>query len=132
MLMRRLREIGHEFALDDFGRGLSSLSYLQSLPASYLKIDGALVRDVVGNPRSQAMITAIVQLANAMKLTTIAECVESEHISRAVEQLGVQFGQGFHIGRPKPLESVLKDMMLEAAGGTSTSMIMRGISRRTG
>jgi diguanylate cyclase (GGDEF)-like protein len=132
MLMRRLREMGHEFALDDFGRGLSSLSYLQSLPASYLKIDGALVRDVVGNPRSQAMITAIVQLANAMKLVTIAECVESEPIGRAVAQLGVQFGQGFHIGRPKPLEAVLKDMMLEASGGTSTSMIMRGISRRTG
>jgi diguanylate cyclase (GGDEF)-like protein len=132
MLMRRLREIGHEFALDDFGRGLSSLSYLQSLPASYLKIDGALVRDVVGNPRSQAMITAIVQLAKAMKLTTVAECVESEHIGRAVAQLGVQYGQGFHIGRPKPLEAVLKDMMLEASGGTSTSMIMRGISRRTG
>jgi diguanylate cyclase (GGDEF)-like protein len=132
MLMRRLREMGHEFALDDFGRGLSSLSYLQSLPASYLKIDGALVRDVVGNPRSQAMITAIVQLANAMKLVTIAECVESEQIGRAVAQLGVQFGQGFHIGRPKPLEAVLKDMMLEASGGNSTSMIMRGISRRTG
>jgi EAL domain-containing protein (putative c-di-GMP-specific phosphodiesterase class I) len=78
------------------------------------------------------MITAIVQLAKAMKLTTIAECVESEHIGRAVEQLGVQFGQGFHIGRPKPLEVVLKDMMLEAAGGASTSIIMRGISRRTG
>jgi EAL domain-containing protein (putative c-di-GMP-specific phosphodiesterase class I) len=73
-----------------------------------------------------------VQLADAMKLKTIAECVESEQISRAVEQLGVQYGQGFHIGRPKPLEAVLKDMMLEAAGGTSTSMIMRGISRRTG
>jgi Amt family ammonium transporter len=132
MLMRRLREMGHEFALDDFGRGLSSLSYLQSLPASYLKIDGALVRDVVGNPRSQAMITAIVQLASAMKLKTVAECVESEQISRAVAQLGVHYGQGFHIGRPKPLEVVLKDMMLEAAGGTSTSMIMRGISRLAG
>ncbi len=132
MLMRRLREMGHEFALDDFGRGLSSLSYLQSLPASYLKIDGALVRDVVGNPRSQAMITAIVQLASAMKLKTIAECVESEQIGRAVAQLGVQYGQGFHLGRPKALEVVLKDMMLEAAGGTSTSVIMRGISRLAG
>jgi diguanylate cyclase (GGDEF)-like protein len=132
MLMRRLRELGHEIALDDFGRGLSSLSYLQSLPASYLKIDGALVRDVVGNPRSQAMITAIVQLATAMKLKTTAECVESEQISRAVEQLGVQYGQGFHLGRPKPLEAVLKELMLEAAGGTSTSMIMRGISRMAG
>ncbi|HTE42049.1 MAG TPA: bifunctional diguanylate cyclase/phosphodiesterase [Steroidobacteraceae bacterium] len=131
-LMRRLREMGHEFALDDFGRGLSSLTYLQSLPASYLKIDGALVRDVVGNPRSQAMITAIIQLANAMKLKTTAECVESEAISRAVAQLGVHYGQGFHIGRPRPLENVLKDLMLEASGGATTSVIMRGISRLAG
>jgi diguanylate cyclase (GGDEF)-like protein len=132
LLMRRLREMGHEFALDDFGRGLSSLTYLQSLPASYLKIDGALVRDVVGNPRSQAMITAIIQLANAMKLKTTAECVESEAISRAVAQLGVHYGQGFHIGRPRPLENVLKELMLEASGGTSTTVIMRGISRLAG
>ncbi|MBC7983100.1 MAG: EAL domain-containing protein [Candidatus Obscuribacterales bacterium] len=131
-LMRRLRDMGHEIALDDFGRGLSSLTYLQSLPASYLKIDGALVRDVVGNPRSQAMITAIVQLATAMKLKTTAECVESEAILRAVTQLGVDFGQGFHIGRPKPLEAVLEDMLAEANGGTSQSVIMRGISRRAG
>jgi diguanylate cyclase (GGDEF)-like protein len=129
MLMRRLRDMGHEIALDDFGRGLSSLTYLQSLPASYLKIDGALVRDVVGNPRSQAMITAIVQLATAMKLKTTAECVESEAIMRAVAQLGVDFGQGFHIGRPQPFENVLKDMLVEANGGNSSTVIMRGISR---
>jgi diguanylate cyclase (GGDEF)-like protein len=129
MLMRRLRDMGHEIALDDFGRGLSSLTYLQSLPASYLKIDGALVRDVVGNPRSQAMITAIVQLATAMKLKTTAECVESEAIMRAVAQLGVDYGQGFHIGRPQPFENVLKDMLTEANGGNSSTVIMRGISK---
>jgi EAL domain-containing protein (putative c-di-GMP-specific phosphodiesterase class I) len=128
-LMRRLRDLGHEIALDDFGRGLSSLTYLQSLPASCLKIDGVLVRDVVGNPRAQAMITAIVQLAAQKNLRTSAECVESEAIMRAVAQLGVDLGQGFHIGRPRPLESVLKDILAEANGGQSTSMIMRGISR---
>ncbi len=131
-LMRRLRDMGHEIALDDFGRGLSSLTYLQSLPASYLKIDGALVRDVVGNPRSQAMISAIVQLADAMKLKTTAECVESEAIELAVTQLGVHYGQGFHIGRPRALEAVLKDLLAEASGGTHTSVIMKGISRLAG
>jgi diguanylate cyclase (GGDEF)-like protein len=128
-LMRRLRDLGHEIALDDFGRGLSSLTYLQSLPASCLKIDGALIRDVVGNPRAQAMITAIVQLAAQRNLITSAECVESEAILRAVTQLGVHWGQGFHIGRPKPFESVLKDILAEATGGHSTSGILRGISR---
>lgn len=132
LLIRRLRDMGHEIALDDFGRGLSSLSYLQTLPASYLKIDGALVRDVVGNARSQAMITAIVQLADAMKLKTVAECVESEQIARAMAQLGVHYGQGFHIGRPEALENVLKNLMIEASGGVTTTVIMRGISRRTG
>lgn len=131
-LMRRLRDMGHEIALDDFGRGLSSLTYLQSLPASYLKIDGALVRDVVGNPRAQAMISAIVQLADAMKLKTTAECVENEAIEQAVQQLGVHYGQGFHIGRPRSLEAVLKDLLAEAQGGTSSSVIMKGISRLAG
>jgi len=65
-----------------------------------------------------------------MKLKTTAECVESEAIARAVAQLGVHYGQGFHIGRPRPLEDVLKELMLEASGGTSTTVIMRGISRR--
>ena len=104
MLIRRLQDLGHAIALDDFGRGLSSLTYLKSLPVSHLKIDGGLVRDVVGNPRSQAMVTAIVQLARAMNLQTTAECVESEAILAAVGQLGVDFGQGFAIGRPRPLE----------------------------
>jgi len=131
-LMRRLRDMGHEIALDDFGRGLSSLTYLQSLPASYLKVDGALVRDVVGNPRAQAMISAIVQLADAMKLKTTAECVESEAILQAVTRLGVHYGQGFHIGRPRSLEAVLKDLLAEASGGTSTSVILKGISRLAG
>jgi len=131
-LMRRLRDMGHEIALDDFGRGLSSLTYLQSLPASFLKIDGALVRDVVGNPRAQAMISAIVQLASAMKLKTTAECVESEAIELAVTELGVNYGQGFHIGRPRALEAVLKDLLAEASGGASVSVIMKGISRLAG
>jgi diguanylate cyclase (GGDEF)-like protein len=131
-LMRRLRDMGHEIALDDFGRGLSSLTYLQSLPASFLKIDGALVRDVVGNPRAQAMVSAIVQLADAMKLKTTAECVESEAIEHAVHQLGVHYGQGFHIGRPRSLEAVLKDLLAEASGGPATSVILKGISRLAG
>ena len=94
MLIRRLQDLGHAIALDDFGRGLSSLTYLKSLPVSDLKIDGGLVRDLVGNPRSQAMVTAIVQLAQTMNLHTTAECVESEAILAAVGQLGVDLRAG--------------------------------------
>lgn len=124
-LIRRLQDLGHEIALDDFGRGLSSLTYLKSLPVSELKIDGGLVRDLAGpdptgNGRSQAMVTAIVQLAHAMKLKTTAECVESQDILAAVGTLGVDYGQGFAIGRPRPLELVLQEL-LRSAGVSRTS-----------
>lgn len=115
-LVRRLQDLGHDIALDDFGRGLSSLTYLKSLSVSDLKIDGGLVRDLAGNARSQAMVTAIVQLARTMKLRTTAECVESEAIQAAVARLGVDFGQGFAIGRPRPLEIVLQELLRGAPG----------------
>jgi diguanylate cyclase (GGDEF)-like protein len=111
MLIRRLQDLGHEIALDDFGRGLSSLTYLKSLSVSDLKIDGGLVRDLAGNARSQAMVNAIVQLAQAMKLRTTAECVESEAIQATCTRLGVDYGQGFAIGRPRPLELVLQELL---------------------
>ncbi|HEY7641182.1 MAG TPA: GGDEF domain-containing protein [Steroidobacteraceae bacterium] len=110
-LIRRLQDLGHSIALDDFGRGLSSLTYLKALPVSHLKIDGGLVRDLAGNARSRAAVTAIVQLSQAMKLETTAECVESESILAAVGQLGVTYGQGFAIGRPRPLEIVLQELL---------------------
>ena len=115
-LVRRLQDLGHDIALDDFGRGLSSLTYLKSLSVTELKIDGGLVRDLAGNARSQAMVTAIVQLARTMKLRTTAECVESEAIHSAVARLGVDFGQGFAIGRPRPLEIVLQELLRGAPG----------------
>ena len=94
---------------------------------SDLKIDGGLVRDVVGNPRAQAMVTAIVQLAQAMKLRTTAECVESEAIQSAMTHLGVDYGQGFSIGRPRPLEEVLQGLLRThgASGNRGAGMISR-------
>ncbi|HEU4652832.1 MAG TPA: EAL domain-containing protein [Steroidobacteraceae bacterium] len=125
MLIRRLQDLGHEIALDDFGRGLSSLTYLKSLPVSHLKIDGGLVRDLVGNQRSQAMVSAIVQLSEAMKLTTTAECVESEEILKTIGDLGVDFAQGFAIGRPRPLETVLQELLRGAPSGARNSVSPR-------
>ena len=126
MLIRRLQDLGHAIALDDFGRGLSSLTYLKSLSVSDLKIDGGLIRDLVGpdatsNARAQAMVTAIVQLAQTMNLRTTAECVESEGILHAVGELGVDYGQGFAIGRPRPLEIVLQELLRGAPGVVRTS-----------
>jgi diguanylate cyclase (GGDEF)-like protein len=110
-LMRRLRELGFEVALDDFGRGLSSLTYLKTLPVTWLKIDGSFVRDVVDDDRSQAMLSAIVQLARAMGLRTVAECVESDQIRDIIRGLGVEFGQGFSLGRPLALDQVINGLV---------------------
>lgn len=110
-LMRRLRELGFDVALDDFGRGLSSLTYLKTLPVTCLKVDGSFVRDVVVDDRSKAMLSAIVQLARAMGLRTVAECVESDQIRDITRELGVEYGQGFSIGRPIPLERVIDGLL---------------------
>ncbi|HEY6643072.1 EAL domain-containing protein [Povalibacter sp.] len=120
-LIRRVQGLGHGIALDDFGRGLSSLTYLKSLPVSDLKIDGALIRDLATGSRSQATVTAIVQLAQSMNLKTTAESIESEAILAAVGRLGVDYAQGFAIGRPRALESVLQEMLRGAPGVTRVS-----------
>ena len=115
-LIRRLQDLGHAIGLDDFGRGLSSLTYLKSLSVSDLKIDGALIRDLGVNARSKTLVRAIVQFAQKMKLHTTAACVESEAILSAVGGLGVDYGQGFAIGRPRPLEKVLQELLKGAPG----------------
>lgn len=121
-LMKRLRELGFDVALDDFGRGLSSLTYLKTLPVTCLKIDGSFVRDVVEDDRSKAMLSAIVRLGSAMGLRTVAECVENDEIFQITKELGVEFGQGFSIGRPTPFEGVI-DRLIGANMPGSAPMI---------
>lgn len=115
-LIRRIKDLGHDIALDDFGRGLSSLDYLKSLPVSDLKIDGALIRNLAGTGRSQQTVAAIVKLARSKKLRTTAESVESDAIMSAVSTSGVDYAQGFAIGRPRALETVLQEMLRGAPG----------------
>jgi len=114
-LMQRIRALGCSFALDDFGTGLSSLVYLKSLPVSILKIDGAFVRDAASNQRTEAMVRAIAQLAHTMGMETVAEFVETDELRTRMAGLGVDFGQGFAIGRPVPLPDVLGDLALYEA-----------------
>ena len=114
-LMQRLRVLGCSFALDDFGTGLSSLVYLKSLPVSVLKIDGAFVRDAGTNQRTEAMVRAIAQLAHTMGMETVAEYVETDELRTRMAALGVDFGQGFAIGRPVPLPDILGDLALYEA-----------------
>ena len=114
-LMRQLRKLGCGIALDDFGTGLSSLAYLRSLPISMLKIDGSFVRDVLTDAKAESTIQAIAQLARAMSLITVAEYVETEEIRHRIAQLGVDYGQGFAIGRPVPIDEVLEHLPFYAA-----------------
>ena len=118
-LMQRMRTLGCTFALDDFGTGLSSLTYLKSLPVTTLKIDGSFVRDSANNPRTEAMVRAIAQLAHTMGMETVAEYVESDELRMRMTTLGVDYGQGFAIGRPVPLDEVLGDLALYEAMAAS-------------
>ena len=100
--MRRLRELGCRFALDDFGIGFSSFSYLQSLPADFVKIDGSFIRDLDTNLANQALVKAIDTVAHTLGKETIAEQVENLGSVAVLRELGVEFGQGFALGEPKP------------------------------
>lgn len=103
-VMSTLRGMGCRFALDDFGSGLSSFAYLKNLPVDYLKIDGAFVRGIVNDEADHAMVESINQVAGALRIRTIAEYVENEEIWERVRRMGVDYGQGFGIARPEPLD----------------------------
>ena len=102
-LMTRLRGLGSPIALDDFGSGMSSFSYLKTLPIDFLKIDGAFVRDVSADPVDRAVVEAIQRIGHVMGIETIAESVEDEAALRTLTEIGVDHVQGFHVARPAPL-----------------------------
>lgn len=102
-----VRRRGTRFALDDFGSGLSSFAYLKALPVDYLKIDGMFVRDVEHDPVDRAFVEAIQRIARTMGLKTVAEFVENGAIQQTMADIGVDYCQGFHISRPKPIAQVL-------------------------
>jgi EAL domain-containing protein (putative c-di-GMP-specific phosphodiesterase class I) len=114
-LMRGLQRLGCGIALDDFGTGFSSLAYLRELPITMLKIDGSFVRDVLKDSRAASMIEVIARLAHSMSMTTVAEYIETEEIRTRITELGVDYGQGFAIARPVPLEEVLAQLPLYVA-----------------
>jgi diguanylate cyclase (GGDEF)-like protein len=113
--MRTLQNLGCQFALDDFGTGVSSLAYLKDLSVNYLKIDGSFVRDSVLNARSDSMIKAIAQLAKVMCMETIAEYVETDILRVKMTDLGVDYGQGFAMGKSQPLEELLAELAIYEA-----------------
>ena len=98
-----LHGMGCQFALDDFGSGVGSFSNLKNLPMDYLKIDGSFMRNLAGDSVNQAMVTAMIKLARTLNFKVIAEQVEDAAALEAVRRMGVDYVQGFAVGRPQPL-----------------------------
>jgi EAL domain-containing protein (putative c-di-GMP-specific phosphodiesterase class I) len=99
----RLSELGCRFALDDFGAGFGSFYYLKHLPFDFLKIDGEFVRNCTNSHTDRLLIGAVVDIAHGLKKKTIAEIVRDDQTVRLLTRLGVDYGQGYHLGRPQPL-----------------------------
>ncbi len=104
--INEFRALGCRFALDDFGCGLSSFSYLQNMPIDYLKIDGSFVHDVHLNPVNRAMVDAINQIGHVMGIETICEYVENGAVLYVLTELNVDFVQGYYIDRPFAIEAL--------------------------
>ena len=100
-----LKKLGCHFALDDFGSGMSSFSYLRHLPVDYLKIDGNLVKEAASDSVTCSIVKAIHQIGHLMGLKTIAEYVEDQVILDNVQKIGIDYAQGYAIDYPKPLLS---------------------------
>ncbi|MEV4277815.1 EAL domain-containing protein [Actinoplanes xinjiangensis] len=101
----RVRDLGCGLALDDFGSGYASFRYLRLFPIDLVKIDGEYVVDLVDNPQDQVLVRALVQVCQAYGIHTVAEFVQDEATLRMLRELGVDYVQGYLIGRPSPVET---------------------------
>jgi EAL domain-containing protein (putative c-di-GMP-specific phosphodiesterase class I) len=117
---RRLSEIGCPLALDDFGTGFGTFTHLKNLPISYLKIDIQFVLDLTTNRANQHLVKAIVGLAQDFGYQTIAEGVEDAETLVLLKDYGVDYAQGFHLGRPAPIEAASPTRAGPPASGSCT------------
>ena len=117
IVLNSLKDIGVRLALDDFGTGYSSLSYLKTLPIDTIKVDQSFITDIAGDQASQAILTAILQLAHGLGMAVVSEGVETAEQQRELRRLGSDFCQGFYFAHPMPalsLDSLIRD---QADGG---------------
>ncbi|MES9895498.1 MAG: DUF1631 family protein [Candidatus Thiodiazotropha endolucinida] len=108
--MKDVRSMGCSCYLDDFGSGFASFSYLKDFPVNYVKIDGIFVREMIQNTADLAMVISIMELAHFMDKVVIAEHVSDASIGKALQEMGVDFAQGYHFGRPRVFSEVLQEI----------------------
>jgi diguanylate cyclase (GGDEF)-like protein len=101
--MEEVRQMGCRFALDDFGAGMSSFTYLKNLPVDFIKIDGAFVKDLLKDDTSLAMVRAIADISRVMNIASIAEFVENDAIRQKLAEIGIDYVQGYGVGKPQPV-----------------------------
>ncbi|WP_110457022.1 EAL domain-containing protein [Shewanella algidipiscicola] len=106
-MLNRLRKQGFAFALDDFGTGFASYGYLRELPVNYVKIDGCFIKTLATNAKDYAIVKSIHDVCCVMGIETVAEFVENEEIIERLESIGINYAQGYAIGRPQSLETYL-------------------------
>ncbi|WP_110632223.1 EAL domain-containing protein [Salinicola salarius] len=108
-ILQNIRDLGCAIALDDFGVGFSSFYYLDQLPIDYIKIDGSFIRDLPENKRSQMIVKAIVEIAKGFGKKTVAEFVDREPVYNILKEYGVDYIQGYWLGKPRPFSESLDD-----------------------
>jgi diguanylate cyclase (GGDEF)-like protein len=102
-MVQQLRNLGCRFALDDFGAGFNSFNYLKHFPVDYLKIDGSFIVNLIGDPADQALVRSMIEIARKLGKRTVAEFVENAETLELLKEYGVDYVQGYHIGRPQAL-----------------------------
>ena len=107
-VLRRLREHGVRIAIDDFGTGYASIAYLRQFPATELKLDQSLITSMRKDPHTAKLVRAIITMAHNMDLSTVAEGIEDQITQDMLIDIGCDFGQGFHLGRPEPAADFIR------------------------
>lgn len=114
-MLRQLRKLGFSFALDDFGSGFASYGYLRELPVDYVKIDGCFVKNLAVNAKDYAIVKSIQDVCRVMGIETVAEFVENQEIIDRLQAIGINYAQGYAIGRPQPLASYCEQFEMSLA-----------------
>jgi|TARA_B100000745_G_scaffold293313_1_gene235096 diguanylate cyclase (GGDEF)-like protein/PAS domain S-box-containing protein len=109
-IIEQMHKLGCRFAVDDFGSGFSTFNYLKNLPADYVKVDGAFIKNLANDPVDQALVKSISEIGKALGKKTIAEFVENQQILNMLKTMGINCAQGFYLGRPAPIQDVIREI----------------------